>query len=889
MQRWQTWYPLRSWLAGKTPKREFKLLQSRRLAFDPLEERALFAVLPELVRDINSGAFSAYPFSMTDVNGTVFFQASDGTTGYELWKSDGTSSGTVIVKDIRLGANGLGVESLTNVNGTLYFRANDGTTGYELWKSDGTSTGTVLVRDILPGGSGSHGFPAHLTNVNGTLYFRADGGTGEELWKSDGTSAGTVLVKDIRLGTSGTYMKSLTNVNGTLYFEATDGTNGSELWKSDGTSAGTVLVKDIRPGGSSANPTYLTNVNGTLYFRVTDGTNGIELWKSDGTSAGTVLVKDILPGGSYSHGYPQFLTNVNGTLYFRAEDGTNGIELWKSDGTSSGTVLVKDILSGSSGSAPASLTNVNGTLYFKANNGFNGYELWKSDGTSAGTVLVKDIWPGTPGLTHGSNPKYLTNVNGTLFFGAYDDTNGEELWQSDGTSAGTVLVHNITPGSGNAITQSLTNVNGKLFFSADDGVAGRELWRFTPSAFVVNGTTVTVSGGNENNTVYISFSSPTSYTITLDGVTESFSTTHYNTINVNTGGGNDLLVIGLSSLADAAAFNNRSGAVTSSNYAITFSNVETQYVFGSTSDSAAFQDSLSGDLFWALPTYSIMTATDNSYFNEVVGFGPSITVQATQGGFDVAQLIGSSSNDAYTGGVASATLVGPSINFRADGFDQYYGYSGGGTGDTAVLNGNTGDDVMYGLSVYSILVASNIQNYVVGFPSVTANASTGNDIAILYDSQSDDNFVANPTTARLFGAGYSNRVNGFDQVHANAFGGNDTATLDGSSGNDVFYGNSTDAQLLATGVFYLRTNRFELTHVNLSSSLGFDQALFFDGPGNDQFAAAGNQAENLYFNNARNRVNAFDAVYAYSQNGGTNRRTITNPLAFSLVFSGTWL
>ncbi len=93
---------------------------------------------------------------------------------------------------------------------------------------------------------------------------------------------------------------------------------------------------------------------------------------------------------------------------------------------------------------------------------------------------------------------------------------------------------------------------------------------------------------------------------------------------------------------------------------------------------------------------------------------------------------------------------------------------------------------------------------------------------------------------------------------------------------------------MATGVFYLRTNQFELTHVNLSSSLGFDQAFFYDGPGNDQFTAAGNQAENLYFNGARNRVNAFDAVYAYSQNGGTNRRTVTNPLLFTMTFSGTW-
>ncbi len=64
---------------------------------------------------------------------------------------------------------------LTNVSGVLYLRANDGTTGYELWKSNGTTDGTVLVADIRAGVNGS--LPRYLINVNGTLFFRANDGS----------------------------------------------------------------------------------------------------------------------------------------------------------------------------------------------------------------------------------------------------------------------------------------------------------------------------------------------------------------------------------------------------------------------------------------------------------------------------------------------------------------------------------------------------------------------------------------------------------------------------------------------------------------------------------------------------------------------------------------
>jgi ELWxxDGT repeat protein len=92
---------------------------------------------------------------------------------------------------------------------------------------------------------------------------------------------------------------------------------------------------------------------------------------------------------------------------------------------------VKDISSGAGSSNPINLMNVGGNLYFAADDGISGSELWKSDGSEAGTVMVADLAKGSGG----SNPGSFTEIAGKLFFAATDEPHGRELWTADLTPA----------------------------------------------------------------------------------------------------------------------------------------------------------------------------------------------------------------------------------------------------------------------------------------------------------------------------------------------------------------------------------------------------------------------------------------------------------------------
>ncbi|WP_221392049.1 ELWxxDGT repeat protein [Dyadobacter sp. NIV53] len=351
------------------------------------------------------------------VGRTVFFSAGTAVTGQELWKSDGTTSGTVLVKDIFPGGDEASSYpgSLTSFNNTLYFSASSGEADIELWKSDGTTAGTLAVTDINKSTGQNYLYP--ILVVNGQLAFIAGEGNKAKLWKSDGTSAGTSVVAGFPSS------RPIVKVGNKVFFQGRE-QNRTRLYESDLTVAGTRPLPLTVPAGSF--PGSFTRVKDAVYFTADDGVTGQELWKSDGTTAGTSRATDITAANQFNSFNQQ--TTINNTLYFVTESRI----LWKTGGTTAGTVQVR-AFTASSQAKIKDLTPVGNTLYFAVTTPRDQTELWKSDGTTAGTVQVMTL-----GTRQYFNPAAF---KGSLYFCVYTDLNDKlELWKSDGTAAGTVPI-----------------------------------------------------------------------------------------------------------------------------------------------------------------------------------------------------------------------------------------------------------------------------------------------------------------------------------------------------------------------------------------------------------------------------------------------------------------
>lgn len=457
----------------------------------------------KIVKKINLNGDSKvmHPFVF---NNEIYFLANDGSTGIELWKSNGTENGTVQVFDFFIGStSGINLKPIV-YNNNIYFIGQQSTNMKGLWKYDGTQTQLVKNFDNI-----NYFDPVIIQNK---MIFCINTTSGFQLWSCDGTTTGTDS-----LFTTPPYLSVINNplrvFNNKLYFQATDSSFNISNWTSEGTAATTVSLSSAIPVLSNADIVGNSSSNNYLIF-----SKNTDHYISDGTINGTKLINDITLTSNYS-GFGLNVLEYNDTLILNGKNKKNGMELFKynfstnsstilddihhrfssninasvslndkliyfgngfnegmelfiSDGTASNTKLLKDM---NSGEYSTVFTGDNNYFFKNGNKAFfrctvgSGFEPCVTDGTEAGTYLIKDLSPFSPGSLN-VDPYFMKLDINNVLFGADDGSNNttgaNRLWRTDGTQSGTYKIHDVQIVGGNGYKSS--TLNDKVYFTGYD-------------------------------------------------------------------------------------------------------------------------------------------------------------------------------------------------------------------------------------------------------------------------------------------------------------------------------------------------------------------------------------------------------------------------------------
>ena len=236
-------------------------------------------------------------FRNHSIGDTLFFPADDGTHGFELWRTDGTASGTMMVEDFN--PNGNSANSwILNAGTSVIYVAYDGTT-------------KLLGHDPANIGAVSSSFTGATCSISPALP------TGLNIDSSTCTISGTPSVATSN--TTYTVTANISNVTyqgsvwlSSAYHQLTPSVEGADLmvgdlmdditfrYKEDYNGNGTAwMVKDIFDDYALGNHSTLgwdnmhiynfAQMNNVIYFQAADW-DDLELWRSDGTESGLSLI-----------------------------------------------------------------------------------------------------------------------------------------------------------------------------------------------------------------------------------------------------------------------------------------------------------------------------------------------------------------------------------------------------------------------------------------------------------------------------------------------------------------------------------------------------------------------------------------------------------------------
>lgn len=373
------------------------------------------------------------------VAGTAYFAIRFGSfEGFELWKTDGTPSGTQLATSVKLMSSEIAYDG----GSAIYFAANEeypiAGAIHRLDHASGTVTrlASTRAKEIRA-----------ITPLNGDLLYVAAGTDRAEFWKYDSVSGQSVMLRGFP-GSEGSDPDDLLVFRGRVWFVATSATHGRELWTSDGSLAGTRQVADLAAdGAASSNPSAAVSSGASGYFTATESDGAVGLWISNGTEQGTRLLTRTGDRSSTTG-----LAVLGSRLYFNK----SAAGLWSTDGTSitregsafpldgampahgrlfaSGFPVVSfDPTTRKSQSLPVSgrLLDAIESVWIASEYG----GVFRTDGTADGTTL----------LCHGPTDVSLSSRLAAFMGGEVFGFGGGRMYASNGDAAGYRLVHQELP------------------------------------------------------------------------------------------------------------------------------------------------------------------------------------------------------------------------------------------------------------------------------------------------------------------------------------------------------------------------------------------------------------------------------------------------------------
>lgn len=451
---------------------------------------------PRLVVDLVPGATSSNPVILGPSGrpSELLVAMDDGVRGNELWRTDGTATGTTLVTELVPGPAGATIRSADRDGRECWFVADRGQ-GDELWRSDGTASGTTMAFAIGALGATSLDRPRPSLRIGSQFPMEVSG----NLAITDGTPGGThqlgfsnvtpLFVHGnswcaVDWNSTRTYLiTASTPPRTTIYFDTLPTVVAGELillqftYQQFPTPLTFTTLRAIeRPGVPTLGPmrgyTNCFDVGGQLLF-VAEGSPLLERW--DFVSPPTTIATNLsAPSGLW-------LQRLGDRLLFIGNDATYGTEPWITDGTPAGTQVL-DFAPGPASSIVGFGGEIGrtGKVLLWLDLPATGWEPWSTDGTVAGSQFLGDLEPGVAG----------SGVAISGFGGAvgqrravreiWTSSRGGELWITDGTAAGSRHLQEIQPGPADGINGSVYwlpyAAGHRLVFAADDAVHGVELW-----------------------------------------------------------------------------------------------------------------------------------------------------------------------------------------------------------------------------------------------------------------------------------------------------------------------------------------------------------------------------------------------------------------------------